>query len=116
MFDDESILIVELMVIEKLVKWILVTRMELSVGKIEELVPFSTSLEPIELVLEGTSQRETGNLKKPFYPILASSMHLPCLESYADPCCLALENNPERHSRPPQPCSTSLHCIAIRCF
>jgi hypothetical protein len=59
-------------------------RMELSVGKLEESVPLPTGLEPIELVLGGTSQRllkkqktrnNGKNQKKRLYPPLASPLH-----------------------------------------
>jgi hypothetical protein len=98
MFDDEYIRIVELMVTEILVEWILVMRMELSVGKLEESVPLPTSLEPIEVVLGGTSQRvllkkqkTRNNGKPPKRSIL--HLHLPCIESCADHCCFTLENS-----------------------
>lgn len=53
-------------------------RMELSVGKLEESVPLSTGLEPIELVQGGTSQRllkKQKTEKKRLYPPLASPLY-----------------------------------------
>ncbi len=67
-------------------------RMELSVGKLEESVPLSTGLEPIELVQGGTSQRLLKKQKTEKKDFILP-LHLPCTESHADHCCFTLGNS-----------------------
>lgn len=57
MFENESILTLELMVTEKWgTEWTSVMTMELLTGEMEELSPLSTGFEPIELVLRGGTE------------------------------------------------------------